>query len=156
MTACVYNGSGSKYGSGRLQPSWWFNVIGLPTPHLLSLILFNGCCMIHNVPAMHISGVSLTLVVLKSPANRRFVQKSIQVNNKEIINDPHYWPLCEWNTPVTGGFSSQRASYAESVAISWHGMILFRYLFERTSDMSIHEYLGPPDVHEERLACIGF
>ena len=31
---------------------------------------------------------------------------------------PHYWPFCEENSSVTGGFLSQRAAKAESVSIS--------------------------------------
>ena len=38
--------------------------------------------------------------------------------DKENIKAPRHWPL--WGEPpVTGGFPSQRASYAENVSISW-------------------------------------
>ena len=44
-----------------------------------------------------------------------FVSAYITENTKAA----HYWPLCEGNLRVIGGFPAEMASIAESVSISW-------------------------------------
>ena len=61
-----------------------------------------------------------TSLHLKSMATHLFNQHHIQANTKENIKAPHYLALCEGNSPLTGGFPSQRASNAERVSISWY------------------------------------
>ena len=56
---------------------------------------------------------------LKSPASWLFTQLFIQMQIKENIKAPRYWPLCGEFTG-TGEFPAQMASYAENVFIWWH------------------------------------
>ena len=60
---------------------------------------------------------------LKSPAPRLFNQPFVQTQINENIKALHHWPL--WgNSPVTGEFPAQKATYAENVSIWWrhHGV----------------------------------
>ena len=59
---------------------------------------------------------------LKSPASRLFTQPFVQTQIKKIPATRH-WGFCEWNSPLTSEFSTQRASDAENVSIWWrhHG-----------------------------------
>ena len=59
---------------------------------------------------------------LKSPASRVFIQAQIKENIKAL----RCWPA--GNSPVTGEFPAQRASYAENASIWWrhHGKIILR------------------------------
>ena len=52
--------------------------------------------------------------------------RSLQLTWKETAK-PALLPFCEGNLPVTGGFSSRRASDPESVSIPWshHGSTIF-------------------------------
>ena len=50
---------------------------------------------------------------LKSPASWLFVHSFIQAQIKENIKALRHWPLWGGNPPVTSGFPTQRASYAE-------------------------------------------
>ena len=42
----------------------------------------------------------------------------MQAENKENAKAPRHWP-CAGNSPVTGEFPAQRASYAENASIWW-------------------------------------
>ena len=55
---------------------------------------------------------------LKSPASQLFTQPFIQTQIRENIKAPCHWPLCG-NSPVTGEFSTQRASNAENISLWW-------------------------------------
>ena len=73
---------------------------------------------------------------LESLATRLLIQQLIQTNNNKNINLPHYWSLWRESTTtcgfphkrisypesvsMSGGFSSQRASKAESISMPWH------------------------------------
>ena len=92
---------------------------------------------IPQVPGRYTSRLSLIISVmslwerwrLKSPASRLCVQPFVQAQSKENIKDPRHW-FGEGNPPVTGGFSSQKASNAENVSI-WlrhHAWIDFRHI----------------------------
>ena len=52
--------------------------------------------------------------------------------SKENIKAPRHWP-CEGNSPVTGEFAAQRASYAENVSIWWrhHHRTIWRSAIRR-------------------------
>ena len=56
---------------------------------------------------------------LKFLATLLFFQQQFQAKNKGNIKASHYWPFCEENPSVTGGFSSQRVSNLESISMSW-------------------------------------
>ena len=68
---------------------------------------------------------------LKLHASWLFVQSFVQAHIKENIKTPPHWPF--WgNPPVTGGFSSQRASNAEKVSICWrYHMVLLNRCWSR-------------------------
>ena len=45
-------------------------------------------------------------------------QLSVWLTSKKH-QSPYYWPFVKGKPPVTGGFPSQRASYAKIISISW-------------------------------------
>ena len=77
---------------------------------------------------------------LKSPASRLFTQPFIQTQIKENIKAPRHWPLCVWNSPGTGEFPAQMASYAEYVSISWRHHAFTSILFLCFFLLAIHTY----------------
>ena len=54
--------------------------------------------------------------------NRLFMRRSKKTSNLRVTG------LCEGNSPVTGGFSAQRASNAENVTIWWPSSGTFPYM----------------------------
>ena len=55
---------------------------------------------------------------VKSPAYGLFAQPFVRAQTKENVK-ACVTGHCEWNPPVTGGFTSQRASNAENVSFWW-------------------------------------
>ena len=85
-------------------------------------IFLNQCGLRYKVP-FGISGPWLHSDVimrwhLKSPASRLFTQPCVQVQIK--TSKLHVTGHCEGNSPVTGGFPTQRASNVENISIWWH------------------------------------
>ena len=66
----------------------------------------------------HYCDVIMSAMANQKPASRLFTQTFIQTQIKENIKAPRHWPLCG-NSPGTGEFSAQMASYAENVSIWW-------------------------------------
>ena len=73
-----------------------------------------ACCEIHAVTSQWARWR------LESPASRSLSQPLVQAQIKENTPKLRVNGLCEGNSPVTGGFPSQRSSDAENVSICWH------------------------------------
>ena len=90
------------------------------------------CILVKSAPVdTYVTGSSWVQVItvtswwarwrLKSPASQLFGQPFVQTQIKENIKALRHWSLWfhEGNQPVTGGFSSQRASNAENISMWW-------------------------------------
>ena len=69
-------------------------------------------------PVLHYSDGTWSSWHLKSPTAQLF-NILFRLTTKKISKALHYWPFCEWNPPVTGGFHSQRASNVDNISLSW-------------------------------------
>ena len=64
---------------------------------------------------------------LKSPVSWLF--NNFKFNIKHYVKDYVFLVICEGNTLVTSGFPTQRASYTESVSVSWFTTIAIWHLW---------------------------
>ena len=96
--------------------------------HFGPLLLSNKICALQKCP----SSITLTSwwarCRLKSPACRMFAQPFVQAQIK--TSKLRVTGLCQGNSPVTGGFPSQKASNSGSVSIWWRH-VSYSYMYAR-------------------------
>ena len=97
---------GSVFGPRNIWYSFSFWCVGYKNQGQVG-IHYNDVIM--SAMASQITGVSIVYLL-----NRLFRRRSKETWKFRATG------LCEGNPPVTGGFSSQRASNAETVFIWWH------------------------------------
>ena len=120
---------GTDFMSYSLFFIW--NPLGNPsTCHLAVVEMYQICRYIIIITqivfcwddrACHYSDITWASMHFNSLANSQFFQQHVQANNKEHSKAGHYCRFMwrEWCSH-TGGFSTQRASYVESISMSWY------------------------------------
>ena len=66
---------------------------------------------------------------LKILTTRLFVQEPDQTIIKGNMKAPHYYPFCDENPALAGGFPIQRANNAKKVSMPWHLLMLIYVCF---------------------------
>ena len=106
----------------------------IQTPILFTIPLFLQCIVLNDMPkwTSHFSSLLCRHNGLDSVSNHQshhcllsslFGRRSKKTSKLRVTG------LCAWNSPGTGAFPAQMASYAENVSIWWrhHGYIAFLY-----------------------------
>ena len=118
------------------QPQWvklWtingpYNAVQINTPrlyqpHLGSKIWTHTHIFTHTLKSMstcHNSDITWVSRHIKSPATLLFIQQLVHAYNKKNHHSLTLLALAERNTPVTGGFPSQRANNAGNLLLRCH------------------------------------
>ena len=80
------------------------------------LVIDENMIRLQNIVTV-LAMVLQSLTSFKSVAIWLFVQQLAWAHNKENIQALEWLAICDWNPPVTGGFTSQRTSNAESISM---------------------------------------